>query len=153
MKKTILIFMIILLCIGLFSCSGISAAVSEESKEESITESQTESVEVSKEASTDEFSHIPSFSYSEDTSAYAEGEPGVKTEGFNNVTTSSFSTTDELIELAKNEVTIEYNQTTVYYDKTEEMWLVVFSTEDVLGGCQSVYADKNGITQLIVYGE
>jgi hypothetical protein len=33
------------------------------------------------------------------------------------------------------------------------MWKIVFYTEGVAGGDQTVYLDKDGITVLIVFGE
>lgn len=96
---------------------------------------------------------VEAFSYSQDASMYISGSPGIKTEGFNNAQKSTVTKKEEAIDLAKNEVTIEYDKVDVYYDNTYSMWLVCFSAKDILGGGQSVYIDKDGLTVLIVYGE
>ena len=150
MKKAIILLMVNFLFVSLFSCWNNKA---DDSQPESFPESKTESVEASKDEVSEDFSSFPSFSYADAVATYTEGEPGVKKDGFNNSSATAFSTAEELIELAKNEATIVFNETTVYYDSAADMFLVLFYTEDIAGGGQSVYIDKNGVTQLIVYGE
>lgn len=94
-----------------------------------------------------------SFSYSEDLALYKEGDPGIKFDGFINVEEYPVPVAREAIERAKNECTIEYDETSISLDESAEIWKVVFSTADTLGGCQTVYLNSAGITQLIVYGE
>ena len=95
---------------------------------------------------------IADFSYAEDKEIYAEGEPGVKTSGFVN-TTETEITFENVAEHAKNECTIEYDSVKTYLDTTECVWKVLFYTNGMLGGDQSVYLDYDGKTVLIVYGE
>ena len=95
---------------------------------------------------------IPSFSYAKDSGIYVKDGPGVKTFGFVNTSEIELSF-DNVVELAKNERTVKYDTTKVYFDSSSNMWKVVFYDEDVLGGDQTVYIDGRGITALIVYGE
>ncbi len=96
---------------------------------------------------------IPAFSYEEVMNEYNENDSGVYYDGFKNTSTLKVSSTDEAIERAKNECTVEYDTTTAYYDGGTAMWKVVFSMEGTLGGDQTVYLDTKGITRLVVYGE
>ncbi len=96
---------------------------------------------------------VPSFSFAEVSQMYRENTPGVKTEGFKNISEAVINDKETAAERAKNECTIGYNAVRVAYDSKESVWEITFSTEGVPGGCQSVYLDKNGVTILIVYGE
>ena len=96
---------------------------------------------------------ILTFFYVIDESRYRPGAPGVVSEGFKNTSESPVRQKEDAVKLAKNEVTIDYNNISVYYDKKGDMWMVNFSTRNVDGGDQSVYIDKNGMTRLIVYGQ
>ncbi|MBR4034271.1 MAG: hypothetical protein IKJ04_05635, partial [Clostridia bacterium] len=60
---------------------------------------------------------------------------------------------NEAAERAKNECTIGYDTVSVLHDGWDDVWSVTFYTRGTLGGGQTVYLDKNGITLLIVYGE
>ena len=93
------------------------------------------------------------FSYEEDTAEYKAGDPGVKSYDFVNVSSQPIDSRDRALELAKNECTVEYDTTRVYYDGGAAMWKVSFSTAGTAGGGQTVYLDSSGITCLIVYGE
>lgn len=93
------------------------------------------------------------FSYAEDCKIYIAGESGVKTTRFVNITDTEISSIDDAIERAKNECTIQWDGVTTYFDAKEHIWKVLFYTEGILGGGQSVYLDENGKTVLIVYGE
>ena len=100
---------------------------------------------------------VPAFSYEEEKATY-EGEiPGVKHNGFNNTSSLSVHTAEDAIERAKNECTVEWNTTDVYYDVESGVWKVNFYRVDpeyiLLGGDQSVYLSDDGKTLLIVYGE
>lgn len=95
---------------------------------------------------------IPDFSYTEDRAIYAEGEPGVKTSNFKNTTKVDIDF-NNAAKIAKNECTIQWDCCTIYLDPAECIWKVVFFTEGMLGGDQSVYLDSDGKTVLIVYGE
>ena len=59
----------------------------------------------------------------------------------------------DVLEIAKKECTVEYDSYTVEYDEAEELWIVVFYTEGVAGGDQTVYIDNDGTVNKIVYGE
>ncbi|MBQ4140523.1 MAG: hypothetical protein IJD70_04215 [Clostridia bacterium] len=96
---------------------------------------------------------IPAFSYAKESEMYKENDPGVKSSGFGNTTEVEINTASDAVSRAKNECTVQYNAADVSFDYSEEIWKVVFYTKGVLGGCQTVYFDKNGITLLIVYGE
>jgi len=93
------------------------------------------------------------FSYKDDQESYSAGEPGVKTEGFNNVTESWIYTHLDAVERAKNECTIQWKDIQVDYDADAGVWKVLFYTQGTLGGCQTVYLGLNGKTLMIVYGE
>ena len=60
---------------------------------------------------------------------------------------------EAVVNRAKQECTIFYTDTEVYDDIPGEMWMVLFYSKGMLGGCQEVYMDRNGITKLIVCGE
>lgn len=96
---------------------------------------------------------VPAFSFADESKMYKENDPGVKTDGFKNISKVEIIDRNAAVERAKNECTIGYDSTSVSFDSAEEVWKIVFSTKGVLGGCQSVYLDKNGVTLLIVYGE
>jgi len=98
---------------------------------------------------------IEPFSYDEDKNTYTEGELGVVSEGFYNTDKNPITNKEDAIALAKNEVKEYFNYDTisVYYDDASEMWMVLFSTAGRLGGCQSVYMNRDGLTTLIVFGE
>ncbi len=96
---------------------------------------------------------VGSFSFSTIRETYKSGDPGVKTDGFKNISEHPVTTTPEAAERAKNECTIEYDTITAQYDADEKVWSVTFSTRGTLGGCQTVYLNDKGVTLLIVYGE
>lgn len=95
---------------------------------------------------------VPEFSYAGDRAMYAAGEPGVKTSGFVNTDKADIHS-GNAAELAKQECTVDWNRSQVYLDPSAGIWKVVFFTEGTLGGCQTVYLDRDGKTVLIVYGE
>ena len=96
---------------------------------------------------------VPAFSFAEDNAIYAEGDPGVKTSGFVNTTKVDMDAAN-VVEVAKNECTVQWDSYAVHFDTAEGIWRVVFYTEGMLlGGDQSVYLDRDGRTVLIVYGE
>lgn len=98
--------------------------------------------------------NIDSFSYEEHCNSFInDSSIGIQKDGFRNTTETSISTSEQAINIAKNEVTIEYNQTEAFYDKECDMYMVAFYTEGMLGGCQNVYMNSEGITKLIIYGE
>ncbi|MBR5472348.1 MAG: hypothetical protein IKU82_00010 [Clostridia bacterium] len=101
---------------------------------------------------------VGSFSYADVCAEYADGEPGVKTEGFNNTAVCKIETAQNAIELAKKEVNSSYNFISVAFDETEKIWGVYFGKETsgdvfIVGGDVNVYLDQNGITLRVVSGE
>jgi len=92
--------------------------------------------------------------------------PGVISGGFKNTELTEISDLCDVVTLAKNECTVEYDTVSYAVDigNTEaftidelcskaEMYEINFSKSTQAGGDQTVYIDKNGVTQLIVYGE
>ena len=96
---------------------------------------------------------VGEFSYAEDASQYTEDIPGVKLSGFKNTVPCEADSAEKAVELAKNEVTVGYNQISVCYDESEKVWAVLSYTRNMSGGCQTVYINENGITLMCVYGE
>lgn len=100
---------------------------------------------------------VPKFSYEDEKSVYSEDSPGVKQSGFNNTNKKAVLNSDDAIERAKNECTVEWNSTEVCYDASEGIWKVSFFNSSPgtisLGGDQSVYLSDDGKTLLVVYGE
>lgn len=95
---------------------------------------------------------VRSFSYEEDLATYG-GEPGARQDGFAVAAPRTTESIMDAVQQAAAECTVEHDKTTVYYDAAAEMWMVLFHTENMVGGGQSVYLDSSGMTQLIVYGE
>ena len=62
-------------------------------------------------------------------------------------------TSEEVLEIAENECTVAYNSTSLSYDYETQLWKVVFYTEGVAGGCQTVFVDDVGDIVSIIYGE
>ena len=95
--------------------------------------------------------------------------PGVKTYDFINTEAIEIKDLSEAVTLAKKECTIDYDTVSYAIDigtvgtdvtytmeelfKKAEMYEINFSKSNTLGGDQTVYINKNGITQLIIYGE
>ena len=96
--------------------------------------------------------NVGTFSYEKELTSQQE-DFGVKTSGFKNTTKNTVENCENALKLAKNEVTIPYNQTYVAYDEKEDMWKVNFSTKNQFGGDQTVYLTSDGLTVKIVYGE
>lgn len=98
-------------------------------------------------------SSIGGFAFDNVQKTYKPGDPGVKTSGFKNTSKQTVTNSAEAAERAKNECTIEYDTVTVLRDGWDYVWSVTFSTRGILGGCQTVYLNDEGVTLLIVYGE
>lgn len=93
------------------------------------------------------------FSYEEECREYDGVETGVKRSNFHNTKKFQINNQSQAIELAKNEVTVGFDNVSVAFDEEAEMWKVHFYIEGNFGGDQTVYLDKDGITQLCVCGE
>lgn len=96
---------------------------------------------------------VRSFSYADVRAKHKDGEPGIKTDGFKNTIEHKIETAEDALRLAKNEVSVSYDSTTVHFDNDEKVWKVEFWTQDQVGGDQTVYLNENGITLLRVSGE
>ena len=96
---------------------------------------------------------VAEFSYAQVLENYKADDPGVKTEGFHNDSSCSYSGLEDLIELAKDECTIEYDSVSLAYDSQELIMRVTFYTEGTPGNCQDVFIDNTGKTILVIYGE
>lgn len=96
---------------------------------------------------------IESFSYEADCDYYKDDDLGVKRTDFINTEKSEVTSAEQAVVLAKNECTVEHDTISVAFDADTDIYRVSFSKKDWLGGNQDVYINKDGITQLIVYGE
>ncbi len=96
---------------------------------------------------------VSTFSYYEHAEKYKENNPGVKHDGFTNTNESKIVNAEDALGRAKKECTIEWDAFQVSFDNESNVWMVLFYTEGMLGGDQSIYLDSNGKTLLIVYGE
>ena len=130
-------------------------------QQEETAASSPDAPHQSSSASEPEGQSLASFSYEEDAALYKDGDPGVNSNEFVNTDAFPIENQTEAIERAKNECTIAYNTVAASYDAAAAMWRIDFLTaaesEDgtwaTAGGCQSVYLNSDGVTQLIVYGE
>lgn len=96
---------------------------------------------------------VAEFSYAEVLETYHENDPGVKNSGFHNASMVAIETLSDVLRLAKNECTVEYDTVDISYDSTACVWQVVFYKSGTVGGDQTVYMDCTGATCLVVYGE
>lgn len=96
---------------------------------------------------------VNTFSYEGETADYTADTPGVRTSGFKNTKKVTVTSPDDVVELAKKEVTVSNDSVSVAYDEATGMWSVYFWTVDVAGGDVTVYIDENGITKMTVAGE
>lgn len=97
---------------------------------------------------------VGNFSYEEVLNYYKDtDEPGIKRSGFVNVEKTEVNNADQAAELAIKECKVEYDTISVAFDAASTMYMVSFGKTDNDGGNQDVYIDREGITQLIIYGE
>lgn len=95
---------------------------------------------------------LDSFDFAKVEAQYGGPDEGVRGSGFKNIFKVSEEDFD-LLALAKNECTVEYDSYDVAYDEDSEIWRVTFYMADTVGGDQTVYIGTDGKTRLIVYGE
>jgi hypothetical protein len=74
----------------------------------------------------------------------------IRTEGFVHTETVDFVLPEDI---AREEVTIQYDLIQKFYDETEDIWKIRFFSSDPFAGEQTVYLDGHGITRLIVYSK
>ena len=96
---------------------------------------------------------VEKFSYEKERSEFGETDGYIKTKDFHNTEKANINNKEQAIEIAKNEITVEYDSVSVAFDENEQMWKVSFSKEGQFGGGQTVYLTKDGTTQLCVWGE
>ena len=96
---------------------------------------------------------VEKFSYEKERSEFGETDGYIKTKDFHNTEKANINNKEQAIEIAKNEITVEYDSASVAFDENEQMWKVSFSKEGQFGGGQTVYLTKDGTTQLCVWGE
>ena len=93
------------------------------------------------------------FSFDKDTATYKDRNPGVNPNPFGNEGAQPIESKNSAIERAKNESSLEYDTTKVWYDASADIWRVQFYMSGTVGGDQTVYLDSDGKTVLVVYGE
>ena len=96
--------------------------------------------------------HLGIFSYDDDCRKYQNDWSSLK-EIFVNTEKTEIKDFKQAVEHAKNECVVEYDTIDVAYDATAEIYRVCFYKYEYLGGDQSVYLGKDGITQMMVFGE
>ncbi len=96
---------------------------------------------------------IESFSYESVIEKYEDDEGGIVRDGFKNTSKIQINNWEDAVNRAKNECTVKYNETIIFYDDKTDVWSITFGKTNVAGGCQTIYMDENGVTLLIVYGE
>ncbi len=126
MKRILcLIIVMLLLCCG---CSSKKANNSTSNNNNSTLNNTT--------------NNIDSFSYKEVCEFYKSETVGIKRSDFVNTEKSTIANSEQAIELAKNECTVEYDTINVAYDSVEKIYQVSFSKEDIVGGNQDIYKPR-----------
>ena len=72
---------------------------------------------------------------------------------YKNTTETDATTKENAVELAKNEVTIDYDRFFIGFDDEKSIWEIIFwtdETDDKFGGAQYVFIDSKGITQAVI---
>ena len=95
---------------------------------------------------------VATFSYEADLANFSS-KPGVETSGFRNIEKSIITGVNQLMELAEDECTIDFDTITMSYDGEADIYKFTFSTEEAeepYNDVQDVYIDKDGITKMIV---
>ena len=98
---------------------------------------------------------VATFSYEADYANLAN-KPGVQTSGFHNIEKLNISGAQELLELAEDECTIDFDTIIMSYDGDAEVYKFTFSTEEAdepYNEVLDVYISKDGITKMTVLRE
>ena len=96
---------------------------------------------------------ISEFSYAQTLEEHKIGDPGVQHENFDFSYEGEIKTAINAILRADRLLTVEYDMISVSFDSNSGVWCVEFSKQDLVGGSQSIYFDKDGSTCYIIYGE
>ena len=99
-----------------------------------------------------EFNTVDFFDYSDFKEEHLDS---AKTEGFVNTEPKEFHNKTDARELAKKELPegYKYNTIRIFFDRTEGIWMVQFSTENEAGEVTSkcsVCVEDSGFTRLVV---
>lgn len=98
---------------------------------------------------------VATFSYEADRANY-ENKPGVKTSGFRNTEKRNITGAEQLLELAEDECTIDFDTITMSIDSEAQIYKFTFSTEEAeepYNSVLDVYISKDGVTQMTVCWE
>jgi len=98
---------------------------------------------------------VEPFSYKEYLQKWGDDSSLVATDGFNNTDIAPIESIDDVIELAKEEISFdktEYDSIKLYYDTEMNVYKAVFSRENWLGGLD-VYINGQGQTIRIMIEE
>lgn len=98
-------------------------------------------------------SEIKEFSYAQTLEEHKTGDPGVQHENFLFSYEGEIKTAINAILRADSLLTVEYDMISVSFDSNSGVWCVEFYKQDLVGGSQSIYFDKDGSTCYIIYGE
>ncbi len=99
---------------------------------------------------------VGTFSYQGDVLRPSDGGLGIRTDGFDNIEISPVETIEDVIKLAKKEISFndrDFDSINLAYDEETDIYRVTFSKERRLGGWISVYVNRQGQTIRIVGGE
>ena len=96
---------------------------------------------------------VEKFSYEKERLEIGEGVACVTTKDFHYPENFDINNKEQAIKIAKKEATVEYDSVYVAFDEKEQMWKVNFYKDGYFGGDQTVYLNKDGTTQICVWGE
>lgn len=147
MKKIIAALLVAVLAFSLYACG----------KEDGLGKQTT----IDRENGYTVVQGVLTFKYKEVSRAFKEN-PNAKTDGFvvsEDKAMGDVSTKSAALEVAKQEVTDEYNKVSFAYDRTRGIWQVTFALDTENGEeiesktVMTVYVDEDGYTVAIVKGE
>ncbi len=138
--RIIRIAVVVLCCVSLLLLTGCT-----------LSDNTTAQSKASSEQTQSEL-HLGVFSYDDDCRKYQNDWSSLK-EIFVNTEKTEIKDFKQAVEHAKNECVVEYDTIDVDYDATAEIYRVCFYKYEWLGGDQSVYLGKDGVTQMMVFGE
>ena len=95
---------------------------------------------------------VQEFSYAADCAKY-ENDPGANQSYSVSTEKTKLKTAAQAVELAKKACAVKYDTIAVAYDKDSKIYRVSFSKEAMPTGSQTVYINKDGMIQMILFGE